>query len=66
MTYRELREKINKMTDEQLQQDVTIKVTAYHAFNDIDEEYVPIRNLETADKINEAEGILDRGHPFLS
>jgi len=66
MTYKELGEKIKKMTPEQLQQDVTIKTTICHAYNDIDEEYEPIKGLETADKINGAEGILDRGHPFLT
>lgn len=53
MTYRELRDKLDELTDEQLDCDVTV--------HDLDDEYFPISSLETYD----TEGVLDDNHPFL-
>ena len=53
MTYRELRDKLDELTPEQLDCDVTL--------HDLDDEYCPISSLETYD----TEGVLEPDHPFL-
>lgn len=53
MTYRELRDKLNTLSDEQLNQDVTV-VDPYN-------EFIPIWGVKFA----EADDVLDLGHPFL-
>ena len=58
LTYRELAEQINNMTDEQKDSDVTIYV------HGVDEFYATIASVKFSDKTND--DILDEGHPYLS
>jgi hypothetical protein len=54
MTYRELKEKLEKFTEEQLDSmDVTILVTE-------EDEYYPLKNIIYGD-----ESVLDKNHPVL-
>ena len=55
-TYRQLRDALNKLPDENLDDNVTV-LLAY----DVDE-YMPIKSFQFADAEN---GILDEGHFFL-
>lgn len=54
MTYRQLREQLNQVTDEQLDQNVTIWLMNT-------DEYLPVVNRFTA----EEDGVLDKGHLVL-
>lgn len=54
MTWRELRDKLNTLTDEQLNTDVTI-------FDGNVGEFAPADGFDIAD----ADDVLDTGHPFL-
>jgi len=53
MTYRNLLKFLNTLTDEELNMNVTIR---------IDSEFWPVSNA----MIEDTDGILDNGHPFLS
>lgn len=57
LTYGELGEAIQRMSPEQLNQNVTIESPDGEFFQ---------AKLETASEQNDAAGILDNGHPFLS
>lgn len=52
-TYRQLKEALNKMTDEQLDCNLSLHD---------EDEYYPV---EVSVKESEADDVLDRGHPFL-
>jgi hypothetical protein len=54
-TYRKLKETLDKMTDEQLDCNLSIH-------DEISDEYYPV---EVEVKESEADDVLDRGHPFL-
>lgn len=54
-TYRKLKETLDKMTDEQLDSNLTIH-------DELSDEYYPI---EIKIKESETDDVLDAGHPFL-
>lgn len=56
LTYRELREHINTMDDDQLDSNVTIHVTEQ-------DEFMPVQDLDYVSE--DGNGVLDPLHPFL-
>jgi hypothetical protein len=56
MTWKELKEHIEKMTEEQRNTDVTVYVTGV-------DEYYPLHGHEIDTSITD--DVLDKGHPFL-
>ncbi len=54
MTYRDLLQKLTDLTEEQLNQNVTV-------FFKYADEYVPIEGMKIADE----DDVLDKGHPYM-
>jgi len=58
MTYKALIEKLQNLTLEQLEDDVTIYVAE-------DDEFYPVFDLDVSGQDSPSDGILDEGHIFL-
>jgi hypothetical protein len=55
-SYRKLKNELNRLTDEQLDQDATI-------YDSDDNEFYPVKDHDLADET--VQGVLDNGHYFL-
>jgi len=55
-SYRKLKDELNRLTDEQLDQDATI-------YDDDDKEFYPVEDHDLADET--VQDVLDNGHYFL-
>ena len=63
MTYRELREKLNKLQDDQLDMDVIVRVAREDEFFGVkkEDEFFSVKKF----KITRFDDVLDKRHPYI-